>query len=130
MDANRVVYRRRGQLVITGEHEGHYEVRDLASGESFTMEQVYFRKHFEAQGTIRDVAMERVEMDEPIHTEVWNKLQEQGETIQKLRNRINTVMNDMRYERKENGELRKRLAMKQKGPYRNGRKRGSRGHNG
>lgn len=130
MDASLVVHKRKERLVIIGAHIMGYVVEDLDTGVTYLIDRAYFEKQYEAIGTIAELAMSEVTLDDPIHTEVWKKLQEQGETIQKLRNRINTVMNDMRYERKENAELRKQLGMRRKPPYRNGRKRGSRGRNG
>ncbi len=130
MDANLIVYKRKENLVIIGEHAYDYEVEDLDTGVTFIIDKLYFRHRYEAQGTIKELTMQEVTLDDPIHTEVWNKLEELGATNQKLRNRINTIMDDMRYERKENNELRKQLGMKRKPPYRNGRKRGSRGRHG
>lgn len=112
MDADLVVYRRRERLVILGELALDYEVEDLDTGVALIMDKEYFDKRYEAQGTLEELAT----------------IQELGAQIQQLKNRVNTVMNDMRYERKENGELRKQLGMKRKPPYRNGRKRGSHGH--
>jgi predicted nuclease with TOPRIM domain len=67
---------------------------------------------------------------EPIHTEVWEKLDEQARTLfeEKERNkqlrRANSKMkNELRSLRKENAKLRD-AAQPERQHYRNGRKRG------
>ena len=118
-----VLYKRKEVLTIIGYTGNDYIVHNEDTGQVYALDAMYFRKHFEAID-------EPIQLDEPIHTEVWKKLEEQGQIIQRLKNRVNSLRNDLRYERQENNKLRKELGMKRKAPYRNGRKRGSHGHKG
>lgn len=118
-----VIYQRKERVSIIEHSENNYLVIDVTTGQEYMVDADYFRSHYEH-------VPEVIELDEPIHAEVWKKLEEMGLRIQQLKNRVNTVTNDMRAERTQNNELRKQLGMKRKAPYRNGRKRGSRGRNG
>ena len=118
-----VIYQRKERVSVKEHDEHNYLILDIHTGQEFLVDASYFHAHYEHVPT-------EVALDEPIHAEVWNKLEEQGLRIQQLKNRVNTVMDDMRAERKQNNELRKQLGIKKKAPYRNGRKRGSRGHKG
>lgn len=122
MESVAVVYQRKERVTILADDGKDYLVRDEETGKTYYVDHIYFRRHYEATPGM--------EMDEPIHTEVWAKLHQQAEDLHKLKRANTNLRNELKTVRRANDKLRKEAGLKQKDYYRNGQKRGSHGRHG
>lgn len=111
------VYVNNERVKIIREVRADYLIEDVATGKQYLIDKSYFHKRY---------LSEREYL--PIHTEVWQKLENQAMQLHQLRRANSRLKNKLRKLRKQTEE--KRAQSPESAHYRNGRKRGRFGHNG
>lgn len=116
-----IVYRPKERMTIIGDKGHDYLVRD-EEGVEYLIDKSLFRRRYEPT-TVDEEGV-------PPNTGLWEELHKRAESYYHLQRINGNLHRQLKNERQENDKLRRQLGMKRKPHYRNGRKRGSRGHNG
>lgn len=111
MDTKAVVYVVKERVKIVREVRMDYLVEDLDTGKQYLIDQSYFRRKYVAEA-------EHL----PIHTEVWEKLENQAYQLHQLKRANNRLRAELRSARRAHAKLQKEKPEVQH--YRNGQKRG------
>lgn len=112
-----VTYQRKEKITVISYDGKDYLVKDEDTEKHYLIDATYFRRHYEA-----------IENTLPVHTELWDKLQQQAETLHKLKRANSRLKSELRSERRVSEKLRKERSKKE--PLRKGQKRGKHGRNG
>lgn len=106
-----VIYVTKERVRIILEHGLDYLVEDLDTGKRYLIDQSYLRRKYSVEGEVI-----------PIHTEVWNKLENQALQLHQLKRANSRLKNEVRELRRQAEEARK--GKTERHHYRNGQKRG------
>lgn len=111
------VYVMRERVQIVKEVRADYLIEDVTTGRQYLVDKTYFHRHYITENDLI-----------PVHTEIWEKLQNQALQIHQLKRANTKIRNELRKTRRILADMEN--TQKEKKHYRNGRKRGKYGRNG